>query len=68
MGASDFRRRGAAKRAIRPVGRAWTAAPSGWILGPGPTLNSHQSDRLGVPTGEHRKMQNCFRRSKLELR
>eukprot|EP00969_Alexandrium_andersonii_P337285 14907128-Alexandrium_andersonii.AAC.1 len=41
MGASDFRRFGAAETAVWPVGRAGTAAPSGPILGPELTLTSH---------------------------
>ena len=41
MGVSDLRRFGAAERAVWPVGRAGTAAPSGWILGPELTLTSH---------------------------
>eukprot|EP00969_Alexandrium_andersonii_P139100 6151600-Alexandrium_andersonii.AAC.1 len=52
MGVSDVRRFRAAERAVWPIGRAGTVAPSGWILGPEPTLTSHQSDRLRVPTYE----------------
>eukprot|EP00969_Alexandrium_andersonii_P308267 13626167-Alexandrium_andersonii.AAC.1 len=40
-GVSDFRRFGAAERAVGPVGRAGTAAPSGWISGVALTLTSH---------------------------
>eukprot|EP00969_Alexandrium_andersonii_P371878 15480476-Alexandrium_andersonii.AAC.1 len=52
MGVSDFRRFEAAERALRPVRRAGTAAPSGWIMGPELTLTRRLSDRLGVPTYE----------------
>eukprot|EP00969_Alexandrium_andersonii_P282776 12501011-Alexandrium_andersonii.AAC.1 len=52
MGVTDFRRFGAAERAVWAVGRAGAVAPSGWILGPELTLTSHQNDRLGVPTYE----------------
>eukprot|EP00969_Alexandrium_andersonii_P048867 2143377-Alexandrium_andersonii.AAC.1 len=41
MGVSDFRRFGAAERAVWPVARAGTAASSGWSLGPELTLTSH---------------------------
>eukprot|EP00969_Alexandrium_andersonii_P280822 12416094-Alexandrium_andersonii.AAC.1 len=37
-GVSDARRFGAAERAVRRVGRAGTAAPSGWNVGPELTL------------------------------
>eukprot|EP00969_Alexandrium_andersonii_P350720 15433807-Alexandrium_andersonii.AAC.1 len=40
-GVSDFRQFGAADRAVWPVGRAGTAGPSGWMLGPELTLTSH---------------------------
>eukprot|EP00969_Alexandrium_andersonii_P353837 15440805-Alexandrium_andersonii.AAC.1 len=52
MGVSDFRRFGAAETGVWPVGRAGTAAPSGWILGSELTLTSHYNDRLSVPTYE----------------
>eukprot|EP00969_Alexandrium_andersonii_P085172 3755966-Alexandrium_andersonii.AAC.1 len=52
MGVSDFRRFGAAERVVWPIGRAGTATPSGWILGPELTLTSHEGDRLGFPTYE----------------
>eukprot|EP00969_Alexandrium_andersonii_P349159 15430450-Alexandrium_andersonii.AAC.1 len=67
MGVSDFRRFRAAERAVWLVGRAGTAAPSGWMSGPELALTSQQSGRLGVPTSEFRNMQNGFRRSNLEL-
>eukprot|EP00969_Alexandrium_andersonii_P009598 419390-Alexandrium_andersonii.AAC.1 len=56
MGVFDFRRFGAAERAVWPVGHAGTAAPSGWILGPELALTSRYGDRLRVPTyeGRHR--------------
>eukprot|EP00969_Alexandrium_andersonii_P001955 86666-Alexandrium_andersonii.AAC.1 len=41
---------GAADRAVWPIGRSGTAAPSGWILGPELALTRHLSARLGVPT------------------
>eukprot|EP00969_Alexandrium_andersonii_P025087 1096328-Alexandrium_andersonii.AAC.1 len=56
-GVSDFRRFGAAERAGWPAGHAETAAPSGWTLCPELALTSHQSDRLGVPTDDIRKLQ-----------
>eukprot|EP00969_Alexandrium_andersonii_P258602 11433654-Alexandrium_andersonii.AAC.1 len=52
MGISDFRRLGAAERAVWRVGRAGTTPPSGWISGPELILTRGQSDRLGVPTCE----------------
>eukprot|EP00969_Alexandrium_andersonii_P176687 7812376-Alexandrium_andersonii.AAC.1 len=61
MGVSDFRRFGAAGRAVWPVGHAGTVAPSGWTLGPELTLTKGRSDRLGVPTCDKRNMQNRFR-------
>eukprot|EP00969_Alexandrium_andersonii_P359085 15452408-Alexandrium_andersonii.AAC.1 len=61
MGVSDFRRFGAAERAVWPVGRFGTAAPSGWIGGPELTLTSLSSGRLRGPTYEYRTMQNGFR-------
>eukprot|EP00969_Alexandrium_andersonii_P104595 4614800-Alexandrium_andersonii.AAC.1 len=33
-----------------PVGRAGTAAPAGWVLGPELTPTRHSSHRRGVPT------------------
>eukprot|EP00969_Alexandrium_andersonii_P069127 3049880-Alexandrium_andersonii.AAC.1 len=55
MELSEFRRFGAAERAVWPVGRAGTAAPSGWTLGPELALTRGQSDCLGAPTYEYRK-------------
>eukprot|EP00969_Alexandrium_andersonii_P036641 1606161-Alexandrium_andersonii.AAC.1 len=52
MGVFDFRRFGAVEKAMWPIGRAGTTAPSGWILGPELTLTRHEHDRLGVPTYE----------------
>eukprot|EP00969_Alexandrium_andersonii_P099504 4389845-Alexandrium_andersonii.AAC.1 len=40
-GVSDFRRFRPVERAVWLVGRAGTAAPCGWILGPELTLPSH---------------------------
>eukprot|EP00969_Alexandrium_andersonii_P020286 886119-Alexandrium_andersonii.AAC.1 len=63
MGVSDFRRLGAAERAVWPVGRAGTNATLGWILGPELFLTSYSSDRLPVPTCEQgpsgRAVQSC---------
>eukprot|EP00969_Alexandrium_andersonii_P244382 10798308-Alexandrium_andersonii.AAC.1 len=44
-GVSDFRRFGAAQRAVWPVGHAGIAAPSGWMLGHERNLTRHKSDR-----------------------
>eukprot|EP00969_Alexandrium_andersonii_P117542 5199952-Alexandrium_andersonii.AAC.1 len=52
MGVSDFRRFGAAERAVWPIGCAGTAASSGWMLGPELILPRGQRDRPGVPTYE----------------
>eukprot|EP00969_Alexandrium_andersonii_P249179 11012882-Alexandrium_andersonii.AAC.1 len=57
MEVSDFRRFGAAERAVWPVGCAGTAAaPSGWILAPELTLTRHQSDQPSDPTYEEQRL------------
>eukprot|EP00969_Alexandrium_andersonii_P188978 8350261-Alexandrium_andersonii.AAC.1 len=53
MGVSDFGRFAAAERAVWPIGRAGTPAPSGWILGLELNLTRHQSDWLGAPTHDY---------------
>eukprot|EP00969_Alexandrium_andersonii_P234389 10348973-Alexandrium_andersonii.AAC.1 len=58
MGVSDFRRFGAMERAVWPLGRAGTAAPSGCMSGPEITLASHLSDCPGVPTYEAESQQH----------
>eukprot|EP00969_Alexandrium_andersonii_P319929 14134680-Alexandrium_andersonii.AAC.1 len=68
MGVSDFRRFGAARRAVWPVGRAGTARPLGLDWGPELTLTGGRSSRLVVPTYDVRcfpvrptEMRNCLR-------
>eukprot|EP00969_Alexandrium_andersonii_P039446 1728548-Alexandrium_andersonii.AAC.1 len=50
MGVSNFRCFGATERAVWTVGRAGTAAPSGWIVGPQLSLIWRLSDRPGATT------------------
>eukprot|EP00969_Alexandrium_andersonii_P057099 2519213-Alexandrium_andersonii.AAC.1 len=59
MRASDFLRFGNAEKDAWPVGRAGTAAHSGWILDPELPLIRHLSDRLGVPTYEQWSARKC---------
>eukprot|EP00969_Alexandrium_andersonii_P247320 10929649-Alexandrium_andersonii.AAC.1 len=53
MDVSDFRRFGAAERAVLPVGRAGTSAPS--------SLSATKVTRLGVPTCEKRGVRREIR-------
>eukprot|EP00969_Alexandrium_andersonii_P172097 7607526-Alexandrium_andersonii.AAC.1 len=46
-GVSDFRRFGAAEKAIWPFGHVGTAVRQGWISGPELTLTKWHSERLG---------------------
>eukprot|EP00969_Alexandrium_andersonii_P011632 506721-Alexandrium_andersonii.AAC.1 len=58
MGVSDVCRFRAAEGAVWPVGRAGTAAPSGWILDPELTLTRGLRDRICAPAYDlqvHRK-------------
>eukprot|EP00969_Alexandrium_andersonii_P318079 14050379-Alexandrium_andersonii.AAC.1 len=52
-GVSDFRRFGAAEKAVWPHGARWDRRPLG-LAGPELTLTGRYSDWLGVPTYEPR--------------